>query len=361
MVSTGFKSRYYSAGYLVKALLIPLIIILIVIYFILPLEIPYSFNVPGKVMPAEEWIVTKGRDGQLLTLLRDNKTGISRSFSAAEFERGDNARFVMNPAISIGSFISKSDTIGSIISNDLDLLLVQMRGQLNVTHSLLNQSLSGEKESLVQEAQQNLDYAERKVDLDRKIFLRQQQLFEKKFISDEEFDLTKNTLEMNEVAVEIARAKLQTVLTGEKKEQVDLIRAQITALEKEISALEKKSASFNLISPVNGIVRWIPESDTLLVISDTSEFIVLLPIPLNNQGYVKQYADVKVNMRYSGTIERIHQSVEYLFSSPVVFASAVVHGENIDLLPGLRVDCKVYCGNMKISDHLKRIFNSELF
>ena len=366
MFNTNLRMRSLSFKIFLKALFLPLIIILIIIFLILPVEIPYSFNVPGKVLAAEEWLIIKGRNGELITLLRNNKTGVSKSYSVAEFERGDNAKFNINPSITMGGTISKSDTIGSILSNELELRLTSLKGQLNITHSLLNQSLSGEKESLIKEANDNLDFTIRRNELDTKIFFRQQKLFEKGFISEEEFDISKNTLELDRIAVEVAKAKLQTVSTGVKKEKIDLIKSQIIALEKEIVVLEKKSSGFNLTSPLNGYVRWIPEGDTLLVISDTSEYIIALPIPLIKKDYIGSKANVHIiqplNREYiSAAFDRINNTVEYFFAKPVVLASAIVVGPKNNLVPGLIVECKVNCGSVNISEYLKRIFNSELF
>lgn len=366
MLNSNLRIGKLSLKTLLKVILVLIAIILLIVFFILPFEIPYSFSVPGKVLAAEEWLIIKGGGGELITLLRNNKTGISKSYSVAEFERGDNAKFFINPNITLGSTISKSDTIGAILSNELELRLTSLRGQLNVSYSLLNQSLSGQKESLIKEAKDNLDFAVRRNELNAKIFSRQQKLFEKEFISEEEFDISKNTLELDEIAVEVAKAQLQTVLTGEKKEQIDLIKSQIIALEKEIGVLEKKSASFNLTSPLNGFVKWIPTGDTLLVISDTSDYIISLPIPFMKKNYVNSKSYVKViqqigNEEITATLQRINNSIEYLFSKPVVLATAIVDGPKKNLLPGLMVECKVECGSITIFEHIKRIFNSELF
>lgn len=366
MFNTNLKSRWLPSKTLFKAAILLLIIILLIFLFILPLKLPYSFSVPGKVLPAKEWLVIKGRNGQLQTILKNNITGISKSYSVVEFDRGDNARFFFNPKITIGSIVTQSDTIGSILSDELEFSLVSLKGELNVARSSLNQGLSGEKESLIKEAKDNLNLAVKKTELDEKIFQRQQKLHGKGFISDEEFDISKTTLEMDEVAVKVAEAKLQTVLTGEKKEQVDLIRSQIKALEKEIDILEKKSAGYNLISPINGFVRWSPGGDTLLIISDTSSSVISLPIPYLKKNYVSSKTLIKLIEPYSkeevtAELERIDNSIEYISFKPVVLALAVVKGTQRNIMPGLMVECKVECGSIPISEHLNRIFNSELF
>jgi hypothetical protein len=247
----------------------------------------------------------------------------------------------------------------------LEYNLTSLKGELNVANSLLNQSLSGEKESLIKEAKDNLDLAVKKTELDKKVFFRKQKLHEKGLISDEEFEISQTTLELDETAVKVAEAQLQTVLTGEKKEQIDLIKTQITALQKQIIILEKKSAGFNLISPINGFVKWIPEGDTLLVISDTSAYVISFAVPLPNKNYMNSKTCIKV-IHPSGTeitaeSQRLDNSIEYLSFKPVVLALAVIKRSQSNLMPGLMVECKVECGSIPIFEHIKRIFNSELF
>lgn len=363
MLYNYFNPRSLPSKTFFKAIFLLLIIIILII-LILPLKLPYSFSVPGKVLAAEEWLMIKGMNTPLQILLKNNITGTSKSYSVLEFERGDNAKFYINPQITIGSTISKYDTIGSIFSDVLEFNLTSLKGELNVAHSLLKQSLSGEKESLIKEAKDNLDLASKKTELDKKVFFRKLKLHEKGLISDEELEISQTTLELDETAVKVAEAQLQTVLTGEKKEQIDLIRSQITALQKQITILEKKSAGYNLISPVNGFVRWIPEGDTLLIISDTSAYAVSFPVPLLKKNFMNSKTCIKI---ISGedeiTIEsnRMNNSIEYLSFKPVVLALAVIKGSQSNLMPGLMVECKVECGSIPISEHIKRIFNSELF
>jgi hypothetical protein len=365
MLNNYFNSRSLSSKTLFKAIPLLLLIILLIV-LILPLKLPYSFNVPGKVMAAEEWLMIKSLNGPLQILLKNNITGTSKSYSVLEFERGDNTKFNINPRITIGSTISKYDTIGSIFSDALEYSLTSLKGELNVARSLLNQSLSGEKESLIKEAKDNLDFAVKKIELDKKVFFRKQTLHEKGLISDEEFEISQTTLELDETAVKVAEAKLQTVLTGEKKEQIDLIKSQITSLQKQITILEKKSASFNLISPINGFVSWIPDGDTLLIISDTSAYVISFPVPLLKKNYINSETCIKViypsgSEEITAESERIDGSIKYLSLKPVVIGQAVIKGSQSNFMPGLMVECKVQCGSIPISEHINRNFSSELF
>jgi hypothetical protein len=355
-----------SQSLLIKAFIITVVILLLVILFVLPIKLPYSFSAIGKLNVAEEWIILKGRDGQLITMLKDLRTGIAKNYSVTEFERGDNARFTFNPNIKVGMTISKSDIIGSIFSNELEIRLTSLRGKLLVTKAFLKQNLSGEKESLIKEAEENLVYLQKKAEVEKKIYLRQEKLFEKNLISEEEYEVYKNTNELNTIEIAIAETQLHSISSGEKSEQINFIKAQITALNNEITMLEKKVANFILTSPINGFVKGLTVGDTLLVIADTSQYVLTVQVPLEKYNYITTVPGAHVtillhNKFAAATLGSMNNSVHYLSSRPVVIATAIVNESSNNIIPGLLVKCDIECGEIEIAEHIKRIFNSEIF
>jgi hypothetical protein len=355
-----------SQSILIKAVITTVAILLLVILFVLPIKLPYSFSAIGRLNVAEEWIILKGRDGQLITMLKDLRTGLSKNYSVTEFERGDNAKFTFNPNIKLGMKISKSDIIGSISSNELDIRLTTLRGKLLVTEALLKQNLSGEKESLIKEAEENLVYLRKKAEVDKKIYLRQEKLFGKNLISEEEYEVYKNTNELNAIEIAIAETQLQSISSGEKSEKINFIKAQITALKNEITMMEKKADNFIFTSPIIGIVKSLQVGDTLLVVADTSQYVLTVQLPLDKYNYITCVpgADITIpfqNKIAAATLGSINNSVQYFSSRPMVIATAIVNKTSNDFMPGLLVKCDVECGEIEIAEHIKRIFNSEIF
>ena len=355
-----------SQSLLIKVFIATAVVLLLVILFVLPIKLPYSFSAIGRLNVAEEWIILKGRDGQLITMLKDLRTGVLKNYSVTEFERGDNARFTFNPNIKVGMTISKSDIIGSISSNELEIRLTSLKGKLLVTEALLNHNLSGEKESLIKEAEENLVYLRKKAELEKKIYFRQEKLFEKNLISEEEYDISKNTIELNLIEVAIAVTQLRSVSTGEKSEQIDFIKSQIIALKNEITVLEKRAANFILTSPINGFVKGVQIGDTLLVIADTSQYVLTVQVPLDKYKYITKVPGAHVTIPFhnkdaDATLGSINNSVQYFSSRPVVIATAIVNKTSNNFIPGLLVKCNIECEEIELSEHLKRIFNSEIF
>jgi hypothetical protein len=364
MLKTILDSNRISSTYLRKG--IPFLIFIVILIIVMPIKIPFSVSVNGKVFPAQEWIIMKGRNGQLITLLKDYKTGLSKSYSVTEFERGDNASFIIKSDIQPGSVIGKSDTIGSIVSNELEVRLSSLRGQLDITKKMLNSSTTGEKKSIIQEAKDNLDYAKKRAEVERKIYSRQEQLFQKGLISEQAYDSSKYTVELSEVSIAIAEAQLNTAITGEKPEQIEFIKSQISAFEKDINVLEKRSSSYNFTSPVDGYVSDIQIGDTLMIISDTSNYIIAMAIPLAEKPYLNLDANVLIissidDLEVEATLKRVNNSVQYPLTGPVVNAVACSEESNNHLLTGLLVECRIKCGSLSVFEHARRIMRFKIF
>jgi hypothetical protein len=341
------------------------ILILLVIFLLLPIKIPYSIKAPGKILPAKQWIVSKGPDGRLITILKDNKLGISQNYSVSQFERGDAIQFSLRPNIFSGSAIKANDTVASIYSNEIERQFIQLKGEMEVAKASLAASKTGEKASTIQEEKDRLDYMKKQAEEQKKIFNRLEALYRKDLISQEEYEIAKGTSDLNQINISIAEAHLQTVQSGEKKEQLDYINSQIQSLQKQIDILQKRFKNYTLISQVTGVANRVLGNDTLLVVSDTSEYVILIPVKWEERNYLYQKQSVYLkapdsSVTQDATLVRIDKSVHPLNGGQVFFVTASFSSPKIDFLSGLMVQCSIQCDGIRPVEYLKRIFTSLL-
>ena len=352
--------------------LLAIIIVILIVRF-LPLQYPYKITSTGKILPAKSWIVSKGNSGQLISFLQNREKGIVDNYSVKEFERGDDIHLQLNPDFKIGKEIKENDTIGFIYSNEIEMELARLQSELNVAKSTLNFNLTGEKESLIREAEENLKFYVSQSDAQKKILSRQKELREKNLISQEEYELTLNQSELNDISIAIAKARLESVSTGAKKEQIDLINNQIQLLERQIGVLRKRYTGYNLVSPINGVVSTLISGDTLFTISDNSKFVVMIPVKMSEVEFINNNTEVEVKYPSLTEIQRgkiilIDYSVHNLFGEQVIFAVASIEtgGEptasnHNGLASGLMVECKIDGGSAVFYEHLKRFMNKNIF
>lgn len=335
------------------------IIILIVILFFLPIKIPYSITVTGKILPSREWIVSKS-DGILITMLSDNKTGLNRNYAVSEFIRGDAIQFVVDDDLVSGNAVSINDTVGAIYSNEVSRMISELDGELQTARKTLEMYLTGEKEGVVEEVESRLAYMKKQAEENKKLFIRKKAQFEANVISEEEFELYKGTSELSDINVIMTEAQLRTVKTGVKQQEVDYVRAQISSLQNQLDILNQRNKNFTLLSQVTGIARRIASGDTLLIISDTSEYIVYMSVIWEDRDLLFTGQDIfisfpKASVTPEARLLRVEHAVYNINGKQVSMATALINKNVKELVPGLMVECEIECDPLTPREFLKRL------
>ncbi len=345
-----------------RLIYISVVLCAILILLFLPIRLPHAIKVPGKIVPSNEWIVTKGKDGRLMTSLINNEKGIHQNYTLTQFERGDAVKFNLHHNISSGTYVNAQDTIAYIYSNEIEKELTYLESELENELASLNMYKSGEKESIINEAKQKIEYAQKTVDEQEKLFNRQKYLYEKRLISEEDYDIALGKIELYKITVEIAEEQLKTVQSGVKEEQINFINSKINSLQTQINVLKKRLANYNLISPISGFVSSFSAQDTILVINDTTGHVIFMPIRLEERSFISLHQNVVLkavkSIELNAKIISIGNNTEYLNGNPVFLATAFLETGNENLLPGLIIECNIVCEKVTIKEYLIRFFNS---
>lgn len=337
---------------------------LLAIILVLPIRVPYTVSAPGKVLAAREWIVIRQTDGRLMSILVDHKRGVHRSYAVSQFERGDAVQFNLRDHLTAGARVVAGDTIGVIHSNQFEYSLVALEGELAEAMASLELSTSGEKESVVAEAERKVKFATKALEEQQRIATRLDSLYHRNLVSREEYEIAADEKELREIKVAIAEAQLQSVTSGAKSEQIALIQSRIRALNNEIATLRRRLHHFTLISPISGTVNQVFSADTMLVISDTTEFVVLMPIDWRQRKHLKINDVVTFSARDvpqlpEGRLVNMGLNVRALNGRPMMLVTASIPGSTTaELAPGLIIDCTVACGNIKPGELLWRFARS---
>ncbi len=343
---------------------IALVILIIVIIF-LPIEYPSSINSKGKLLPHKTWLISKETDGRLTTELLDNVTGLNNEFSVTQFERGDAVQFKFNlDLISLG-IVQQGDTIGYVISNEIEKDIEKLKGELISAKALLNVQTSSEKESVIEEEKSKLVFAEKELEEQTKIYERKKKLFDRDLISQQEFEADEARYELAKININIAKERLRSVQSGAKAEEIDYASTQISTIENEIRVLQKRYESNNIISPIAGNVTRSFSSDTLLIINDVSKNIVLIPIKWQDSGKLKPEQQVvvsspNINETLQGKVFSIGNAVKTLNGIQFIMVTAVFEDSISQLKPGLLVDCKIHIDDSTALELIKEFFKPVL-
>ena len=340
-----------------------ILIIFILIFILFQVKLPCSIEGVGRVLPLREVNLIYSSSGRLTVLLKDNLNGVVSASLIAQFERGDVASFRLNPVIKLGAYVKSGDTIGVIYSSEFERELVKLIGELQVEKAMLDFYRTGEKEELIAEAKERLNYAKEQAREQMKILRRMKLLYEKNLISAQEFELAQTTANLYNINVKIAEAQLKALQSGAKKEQIDVIMKKIKALEDEISVLRKMLSMLAVVSPVDGVVFRIASGDTLLSIADTTGYVVLIPVGLKDVGKIKSGGVVEVlanGVYYPGRIERIERVVRVFKGRQMFIAVARFRALKGRFFAGEILNYRIRCGRTNLYSYIGNFFKTIL-
>jgi len=334
-------------------------ILVIIIFLILPINLKYNIYVKGKLLPVKEWIVYKGTDGRLTSLITNYKTGMNESYDVTLFDRGDAMKFSFNQNLYSGARLKSNDTVAIVYSNEIERQIEDLKGEIISARASLTLNLTGEKEAIIEQENKTLDYSIKQAEEQKKILDRIKTLYEKGLASQEEYEIAKGTYDLYLINSSISKARLQNVQTGAKKEQVGLIKSQINALENKLAILQKRFNGFTITSPINGLVNRRTNSDTLLIIADVSKYVLLCPIKIQDSKFISDTAAIEVRTSdeiVSAKVYEKDKSVKIVSGIQVITLSADVFNDKVKLAPDMIVDCYIDAGDLSPIEYLVRIW-----
>ena len=336
-----------------------LIFLLSIIVVFIPFKVHYSFESTALVFPIQEWHLKRGQDDSYVSELVNNKTNAISHLKNYKFERGDVAEVNIREDLIAGALAQNTDTIAEIHSFDIDNEITKLRNQKAIEENALIMSQTGEKVELIQQAQRQYDFADQQLNLERKNFERQSSLFKDSIISASEFETAENTFRLAEINVEIAKNELDAIKSGSKIEELNYIQQRIDSYDREISTLEKLQNEFYIIPPISGIVQYSKVSNGIITLSDTTNYILKIPVKLSNIQFLKDITAIRLKIPgYDQEIEAsfldLEESVNLMANQQMAIAKALIPGGQRNIYPGMAVQCKVVCDEITIYQYLKR-------
>jgi len=299
------------------------------LYFFLFVSVSRTVSIAGKILPAREWLLAKNNQGGVLATFSDYLRGNVDTYTVVSIVRGDAFRFSLKSTLKPGDTVSPGDTVVRIESHELTRELDRLSGELSVARATLASTKSGEKQAIVQQAQRELVLAREDSALQTALFIRQDSLYHKDLVSREQYDLARSAAQVAAITCAIAEARLQTVTTGAKPEEIRMIESQISGLERQIETLSSQLGALTLVSPLAGTYLSSPGTDTLCTIEDTSH-VALIPVPVEYLSRVVPGQPVTLRVpphwqACGGRLARVDRQVRIVNGRQVVMAIAVLN------------------------------------
>ncbi len=344
-----------------KKYLFPSIIVLaIFLILILNLLIKPDLTIKTicEVFPKEKWILTKGDNGQIISSVIDYTKGRTVQYNLNLFERGEyvSLKFSFNDEKKL---VNEGDTVVSIISSDVKDRLATIEGELEVAKASLESQNSGEKESLIGEAQARLSYTEEKISEQKVLFKREKALYEKGLSSQQELETQKWIIDLLEIEKKIYKAQLENLSTGVKSEEINLLKSQINSFSSRLRLIKERQKGLTVTAPITGYLTSVFSPDTLMSLVNDEEIILHTPVKIEDLSLLKIGETLKLRIDdldkdYSGLIIAISREVKLLNNQQVAFISIKINNKDRKLLPGMIKESYLSIKEISFFEYIRR-------
>ncbi|NTV83561.1 MAG: hypothetical protein HGA23_04580 [Bacteroidales bacterium] len=344
-----------------RHILILLLILAILIVF-LPIPVRYSFVATAKIYPIREWKLSRGAEEGFWSQTYNYSTDALGDFKNYRFERGDIAELAICKDLVFDAPVDINDTIATIESFFIQNEIIRLSNLRDVEIANRGVVSSGEKQSMIEQAERQYDYALQQLDLEKKNFARQEKLFRDSVITPAEYDIYENTLKLAEINSHVAYDALVSLKTGEKDPVVNLSDQTIISSEQEIKRLESQTAQYTIVTPIHGILSYDTEIGGIIKVSDISNLLLKIPVAYQHSSYLKDLHKVTFStpdnkITVNAAFKGFGESVNLIQTQQFVIARAVTSEPTPGIYPGMIVQCRIYCDKVWLLEYLKRNFS----
>jgi hypothetical protein len=346
----------------IRGLIVLTVILLIFLFF--PFKVPYEIVSLGSVYPAREWRLIQDGGGSVLSTLQDYEKGVIDNVASFQFNGGD---FSTMKLANTEGWVQSGDTVLRMYSSLINEQIDQLANEISIKSMTLQAYGVGEKNPIVQEAANKLRFTKEELTLKERFFNMQKQLFQDSVISKKDYLEAENAFSLARINVEMAKKALETVNTGQKNENLDIVRSEILALQEKKDFLVNRKAASAVIAPIEGQIRPSIIAGQILTLQDINRVIVHIPVKVESLPYLSLnnkviILDAQSQREFTGIIEKIDNKVDVLDGRRVVLIQAFVlplpSGERLSI--GMSANCKIVCDEIHQLEYLKRLLNFKL-
>ncbi len=313
------------------------------------ISFPHSIQLYGKLVPMQRWVLMRTEDGQVTYMTVNYLTGMQESFYANQMERGEIVKFHLLPGLAGRERVVYQDTLAVMTSSEANERLAQLQGERDMAIANLIAARSGEKQSVVDTYRHRLEQARSIAEEKSNMADRAVKLYEKKLLSLAEYEVAVNEARVAHSEVESAMAQLTDIRTGVKPEQVQLLETQIESLNRQIELAAQRIKSYTILAPFSGTLETMVNTDTLLILSDDSQYALLMPVRTADCAELRLGMTVSYSITGQGepppaVICKIGREIQYLNGESVRLVTAKVDKSAWNVSPGTILPCRLGTG-----------------
>jgi|GEM_PF-2035264 len=323
-------------------------------------KIDHQIKGRGRLVADTVWTLSHIEQDKIKAELEQNGLDKKYRFSLFHFNRPDVVNFHIKPGLDIGSFLEAGTRVAEISSYIDENRVAELKGQLSQAKARLSALQTGAKPALVEQAEQQLEYAKTQLRTFEPQLQRQKKLHQQNLVSDQQLELAQAQYEIYEDNVDLAQARLQAVRTGEKSENIQIEKAQIESLQNQIEILQKKIDAKTLSSPIAGlIVQPSSLKSELLKVCHIDTMVAQFPVKESDIKNVHVGQKFSLHVFSTGalkkaTVSGISQQTQMINNQPMFMVIALIENADHQILPGTTGAMRITTGRVSLAELIYR-------
>ncbi len=266
----------------------------------------------------------------------------------------------LEPLVKEGQKVQKGDKIAQLTSNQYKNELDKTAAQIQKAKADYIILKKGARPEELQQANDNVRRIEALSKARQKEKERFDQLWEKKLVSQEEYDKILAEYQALESDLAIAKNTLRLLQLGAKPEELSKAQAEIQQLEARANQLKQQIQAQEIKSPIAGIVTNVRPKGDLLTIARTDTVRVLIFASEKDMDVLKVGQKVKTKVKsypgkaFYGVVTKVAEQAERYGNKNVFVITSKVSNNDSHLKPGMTGQAKIYCGKRSLINLMTR-------
>jgi len=267
-------------------------------------------------------------------------------------------------------YVDEGDTVaaGQILvrlsSRDIDAEARTVAAQIDQARAGLALLERGTRKEEIAQARAELKEARVDLEASRVEYARDVSLLKKEVIARKVMEETEADLNRKQAAVEQVQSRLDLLLAGTRREEIDVMVARIEELSATAEYLAAQRQLCEIYSPIHGIVttrflmerkdEYVAKGDEICQLIDHRSMLVEMAVPEREVGDVKIGYPVKFKVQgvpledFHGEVDAIAPRGTTQAGISVFLVRSRIENDSNYLKPGMTGISRVYCGSRPV-------------
>ena len=353
--STGEKMTTRRRKLIIYSGIIALILLLL---FLVKWEL--KIGGPCEIKALESFTLRSLSDGTVTSELFRGGAEEKKSLNYLKLFTTDFTTLNLVTKVKEGQRVDSGQTVAELTSPSYYSNLLQVKENIRKAVENYNLLQKGARKESIQQAQDKVAQIQSELSFKDKELKRYSELFDKKLISNQEWENVQTEHNILANQLRISQNDLKIMKSGSRPEELSMADTEIKRWQERLDFLESQVSDSQIRSLISGTVTSISYDNNLLSISNIDTIRVMIQVSEKDLDVLALGQRVKLKVQsfpflsFWGKVTKISQMADTGGPKKIFPVTCKIENKNHLLKPGMTGYAKVFCGKRSLFTLLTR-------